>query len=100
MHSEIKNEKLVFTADSDAILTKGIVALILRVYSNQSPKNINNVTPRMSQKEVFEGKISQLVKEINICVFSVIVVFIIFFTYFLNISYTYNDYLRLISGVK
>ena len=28
----------VFTADSDAILTKGIIALLLRVYSNQTPK--------------------------------------------------------------
>ncbi len=42
LHSEIDNDKLRFTADSDAILTKGIVALLLRVYSNQSPKEIIN----------------------------------------------------------
>ena len=29
-----------FTADSDAILTKGIVALLLRVFSNQTPEAI------------------------------------------------------------
>lgn len=40
LHSEIEKDKLVFTADSDAILTKGIVALLLRVYSNQSPQDI------------------------------------------------------------
>lgn len=40
LHSEIEKDKLVFTADSDAILTKGIVALLLRVYSNQSPRDI------------------------------------------------------------
>tara|TARA_R110002124_G_scaffold144238_1_gene309214 strand:- start:4391 stop:4807 length:417 start_codon:yes stop_codon:yes gene_type:complete len=40
LHSEIKNEKLVFTADSDAILTKGIVALLLRVFSNQKSEAI------------------------------------------------------------
>ncbi|MDT7832540.1 SufE family protein [Flavobacteriaceae bacterium S356] len=40
LHSEIENDKLIFTADSDAILTKGIVALLLRVYSDQSPKDI------------------------------------------------------------
>jgi len=40
LHSELKNNQLVFTAESDAILTKGIVALLLRVFSNQSAKNI------------------------------------------------------------
>jgi cysteine desulfuration protein SufE len=40
LHSEIVNDKLVFTADSDAILTKGIVALLLRVYTDQSPTDI------------------------------------------------------------
>ena len=42
LHSEIQNEKLVFTADSDAILTKGIVALLLRVFSNQKAEEILN----------------------------------------------------------
>ena len=40
LHSEIENENIKFTADSDAILTKGIVALLLRVFNNQSPKSI------------------------------------------------------------
>ncbi|MFY0603910.1 MAG: SufE family protein [Flavobacteriaceae bacterium] len=40
LYSEAINDHLVFTADSDAILTKGIVALLLRVYTNQSPKDI------------------------------------------------------------
>ncbi|WP_442264757.1 SufE family protein [Tenacibaculum sp. ZS6-P6] len=40
MHSEINDDKITYTADSDAILTKGIVALLLRVYSNQTPKAI------------------------------------------------------------
>jgi len=35
LHTELKEDQLVFTADSDAILTKGIVALLLRVFSNQ-----------------------------------------------------------------
>ena len=42
LHSELQNEKLVFTADSDAILTKGIVALLLRVFSNQKAEDILN----------------------------------------------------------
>lgn len=37
---EFINGKVVFTADSDAIITKGIVALLLRVFSNQTPEEI------------------------------------------------------------
>jgi len=40
IHSEFDHDKVVFTADSDAILTKGIVALLLRVYSDQEPDAI------------------------------------------------------------
>lgn len=40
LHSELNNDKLIFTADSDAILTKGIVALLLRVFSNQNATDI------------------------------------------------------------
>ena len=40
LHSDFQNDTLIFTADSDAILTKGIVALLLRVYTNQNPKDI------------------------------------------------------------
>lgn len=40
LHANTENETLIFTADSDAILTKGIIALLLRVYSNQTPKDI------------------------------------------------------------
>lgn len=40
VHAELKDEKLVFTADSDAIITKGIIAILVRAFSNQSPKDI------------------------------------------------------------
>jgi len=40
LHSELKGDIIEFTADSDAILTKGIVALLLRVFSDQTPKSI------------------------------------------------------------
>ena len=32
--------KIIFTADSDAIMTKGIVAILINVLSNQAPKDI------------------------------------------------------------
>ncbi len=40
LHSEINEGTISFTADSDAILTKGIVALLLRVFNNQKPADI------------------------------------------------------------
>ena len=40
VHADMKADKVVFTADSDAIITKGIIAILLRVFSNQSPKDI------------------------------------------------------------
>ena len=42
VHAEMKDDKLVFTADSDAIITKGIIAILIRVFSNQHPKDIIN----------------------------------------------------------
>ena len=38
--AELKKNKLEFTADSDAIITKGIIALLIRVFSNQHPKDV------------------------------------------------------------
>lgn len=40
LNAEQKDEKIVFTADSDAILTKGIIAIMIRVFSEQNPKDI------------------------------------------------------------
>lgn len=40
LHSELIGDKVVFTADSDAIITKGIVAILVRVFSNQTPEDI------------------------------------------------------------
>ncbi|MEK9613500.1 MAG: SufE family protein [Flavobacteriaceae bacterium] len=40
VHAELKKDRLFFTADSDAIITKGIIAILIRVFSNQHPKDI------------------------------------------------------------
>lgn len=42
LHSEITDGRVQFTADSDAIITKGIVAILVRVFSNQKPEAIVN----------------------------------------------------------
>ncbi|QNM84730.1 SufE family protein [Polaribacter pectinis] len=40
LYSELDGDKIKYSADSDAILTKGIAALLLRVYSEQKPGDI------------------------------------------------------------
>lgn len=40
VYAELKDGKVVFTADSDAIITKGIISLLIRVLSNQTPQDI------------------------------------------------------------
>ena len=40
LKGEQKDNKIVFTADSDAILTKGIIAILIRTFSNQKPADI------------------------------------------------------------
>ncbi len=40
VHAELRDDKLLFTADSDAIITKGIIAVLIRAFSNQHPKDI------------------------------------------------------------
>jgi cysteine desulfuration protein SufE len=40
VYAEMTDNKIVFTADSDAIITKGIIAILIRVFSNQHPKDI------------------------------------------------------------
>ncbi|SHI33346.1 cysteine desulfuration protein SufE [Arenibacter nanhaiticus] len=40
VHAELEGDKLVFTADSDAIITKGIIAILVRAFSNHTPMEI------------------------------------------------------------
>ena len=40
LNAELKNDLVQFTADSDAMITKGIVALLVRVYNDRSPNEI------------------------------------------------------------
>ena len=40
LHAENKNDTIEYRADSDAIMTKGIIALLIRVLSNQRPNDI------------------------------------------------------------
>ena len=42
LNAKKNNNNIVFTADSDAIMTKGIIAILIRVLSHQKPNDIIN----------------------------------------------------------
>ena len=45
LHASLKDGKVVFEADSDAAITKGLVALMVRFYSEREPEEIINTQP-------------------------------------------------------
>ena len=53
-----KEGKLYFSADSDAIITKGIIALLIRVYNGQAPKDILESDLSFIQKIGLQGNLS------------------------------------------
>ena len=40
LHADFKNGKILFSADSDAIITKGLVSMVVRVLTNHTPEEI------------------------------------------------------------
>jgi len=40
LNSEVKDGKMFFSADSDAIITKGIIGLLINVLNNESPEEV------------------------------------------------------------
>jgi cysteine desulfuration protein SufE len=45
LHAAYEDGKMKFSADSDAILTKGIISLLLRVYNNKTPDEVLQADP-------------------------------------------------------
>ena len=41
--SELEDGKMAYTADSDAIITKGIIALLIRVMNGRTPEDAANI---------------------------------------------------------
>jgi cysteine desulfuration protein SufE len=42
LHSYLNDGKVIYEADSDAVITKGLIALLIRVLSNKKPDDIVN----------------------------------------------------------
>lgn len=52
------DKKIVFQGDSDALLVKGLVALVLSVYSNESPQIILKTEPTFIKEIGFDSGLS------------------------------------------
>ncbi len=52
------NGKVVFQADSDALIVKGLVSVLLRIYSNASPPEILTTSPEFIEKLGFKSHLS------------------------------------------
>ena len=50
LNAEQKNDLVHFTADSDAMITKGIVAMLVRVYNDRTPQEILNASTEFIDK--------------------------------------------------
>ncbi len=50
LHTRLEDGKVIFEADSDAAITKGLVALMVRFYSGQTPDDIIATSPTFIKK--------------------------------------------------
>ena len=59
LHADHQDGKIIYSADSDAIITKGIVAILIRVLSNQTAEEIAKTNLVFIDKIGFKNQLSQ-----------------------------------------
>ena len=59
LHADEKDGKIIYSADSDAIITKGIVAILIRVLSNQNAGKIAKADLMFIDTIGFKEQLSQ-----------------------------------------
>lgn len=50
LNTKLEDDRVIFEADSDAAITKGLVALMVRFYSGETPDTIITTNPDFIQK--------------------------------------------------
>jgi cysteine desulfuration protein SufE len=58
IHARLEDGRVIFEADSDALLVRGLVALLLRVYSRATPAEILQTPPDFVREIGLESKLS------------------------------------------
>ena len=59
LYADYKDRKIIYSADSDAVITKGIVAILIRVLSNQTAEEIAKADLVFIDKIGFKKQLSQ-----------------------------------------
>lgn len=58
LHADFREGKIFLRGDSDAVLVKGLVALVIEIYSGSTPKDILETSPHFLKDIGFEGNLS------------------------------------------
>ncbi len=58
INAKLEDGKIIFEADSDAAIVKGLIALLIRVYSNQTPDEILANPPEFVKKIGIDNHLS------------------------------------------
>jgi len=59
LHAYMQGDKLIFEADSEAIIVKGLVSMLLRVYSGHKPEEISKSEPYFIEKVGLSSHLAQ-----------------------------------------
>ena len=59
LHADCDDKKIIYIADSDAIMTKGIIALLIRLFSNQKYDDILNCDLDFIERIGLKDQLSQ-----------------------------------------
>ena len=78
LHSSFEDGKIVFEADSDASIVKGVIAILIKVYSGSTPQEILNTPPTFLEDIELKQHLSMsrsnglasMLKQINIYAFA------------------------------
>ena len=58
INAKLEDGKIIFEADSDAAIVKGLIALLVNVYSNQTPDEILSNPPEFVKKIGIDNHLS------------------------------------------
>ena len=60
LHAELQEGRVIFKADSDALIVKGLIALLLRVNSGLTPDEVLTTNPDFIKELGFEKNLSPI----------------------------------------
>ncbi|MCB0347563.1 MAG: SufE family protein [Bdellovibrionales bacterium] len=59
LHAKMQSGKIVFIGDSDAMIVKGLLAILLKIFSERSPEEVMQTTPDFITKIGLNVHLSQ-----------------------------------------